>query len=124
MSGCFPTEINHTDVEDINYKNHELLLENIDILKKEIKDIKDSNFETYKEISISIGKILRRVDALEGLTISLREQQNNLCAPSLWKQPFQCPVCKGNGTYPRREYPKIIMDAPCHGCEGKGIVWG
>jgi len=40
------------------------------------------------------------------------------------KRPHKCPICEGTGrTSPNgnmSQYSSVV----CHGCDGKGIVWG
>lgn len=42
------------------------------------------------------------------------------------KAPHKCPVCDGAGCLSFRNPPLTLNDIKpdCHGCEGKGIVWG
>lgn len=47
------------------------------------------------------------------------------------KKPHKCPVCEGSGkdknklvAEPYDNNIKILVEPPCHSCEGKGIVWG
>ncbi len=37
--------------------------------------------------------------------------------------PHKCPVCDGAGGI-KHPLTGLVAPATCHGCEGKGIVWG
>lgn len=63
-----------------------------------------------------------RIEELELLTNALKEKYNSMCAPSLRKEPFKCPVCGGNGI--GEKYSMGARNDPCDSCKGNGIVWG
>lgn len=49
-----------------------------------------------------------------------------LSGPMTPRQPFKCPLCQGDGVSryvgSSTQLPNRISH-PCHGCDGKGIVW-
>ncbi len=57
----------HTDILKEEYKNHQLLLENIDILKNELRDLKSVYLEEHVRQIDENRKISRRVDELQSL---------------------------------------------------------
>lgn len=40
-------------------------------------------------------------------------------------RPHKCPICEGKGKIINL-YPELFQhgEVQCHGCQGKGIVWG
>lgn len=73
----------------------------------------------------------KRCDELERLINAIKDSYNNICAPSLRKEPFKCPVCEGKGKDSNRlvtescdQQIKVLVNPDCKSCEGKGIVWG
>ncbi len=64
-----------------------------------------------------------RCDELERLINAVKDSYNNICAPSLRKEPFKCPICEGKGYWNTVEN-NIACGGRCSTCEGRGIVWG
>ena len=40
------------------------------------------------------------------------------------KRPHKCPICEGTGKVQVAGNTTAILTTACHGCDGKGIVWG
>lgn len=126
------------DVIGISVKGDMKLENEIDELKKEIKEI--SNYECHNRALIdavfaeikeldkicinnlsawNLSDIISRLDKLEQM------QKDILNAPNLiWakynKTPHKCPICDGLG---KQLYLIAQQVQICKPCEGKGIVW-
>lgn len=130
-----------TDIDSPEYKNHHILLENIDILKKEISELKDSfikslsNYRTdHVALHIKISELekdrldhlnptafvilKKRCDNLEELIYEFKSQLRNQN-----RTPHRCPCCEGSGRYQLRTALNASDIIDCHACEGSGIVW-
>lgn len=117
--------VNYGNIKDIhsviqrleNLENlHNKIYERIERLELEVNcDKNKSNWQI---------EIEEKIKELNRLINSIKESYNNLCAPSLRKEPHKCPVC--NGTTKRLlELPGgNFFNDPCKSCNGKGIVWG
>jgi uncharacterized protein (UPF0128 family) len=97
-----------------------------------LKEDKEAN-EKINLKRIEENTLIKRIIELEGLTRALKESHNNLCAPSLRKEPYKCPVCKGLGYLAVKlitkddDLKKSLAFNPeltCHSCKGEGVVWG
>lgn len=78
-----------------------------------------------------VNALNERIHEVELLVNAVRDSYNNLCAPSLRKEPYKCPVCCGDGSIPHKvpdemtaDHKGFVMKIVCHSCEGKGIIWG
>lgn len=87
-----------------------------------------------KQFKADMNEGERFMECLSGLENKLQNQIDDAKAQfkSIYgKRPHECPICKSFGS------PFIVSDKcadgprkhhlshnPCHGCEGKGIVWG
>jgi DnaJ-class molecular chaperone len=51
---------------------------------------------------------------------------NSVPMPIQIRMPYLCPVCNGGGTVPFAgdQSDNRRAQKTCHGCDGKGIVWG
>jgi hypothetical protein len=127
--------------------SHPCVIDRIEKLERQMK----ASTEMYKSLSINVAglndselkqhdknkKISARVDEIEGLINAIKEYYNSLCAQSLKKEPYNCPVCGGSGAMELEsieecnKYKQIFKRHDngkpfiwCASCDGKGIVWG
>lgn len=106
--------------EDLFHPQHRKTLEG---LQKQINDI--IGLFTKGDL-----KLEDEIDELGRMLTAINESYNNLCASSLRKIPFRCPICLGDGNHPDQSTRldcKVFIDTGiyvCNSCEGKGIIWG
>jgi len=79
----------------------------------------------------NINNLHKRIDEVELLANAIKNSYNNLCAPSLRKEPYKCPVCCSDGSIPHKvpdemtaDHKGFFVKIVCHSCEGKGVIWG
>lgn len=122
------------------WKGMKILVEKVEKLEDKIEEIKYyfeqqdlqnkinaeicnrlEKLELYMAIEdrITASDILCRLNELEKFD-ELQSRDNKL------SKPYKCPVCEGTGIASMRCEIKGLPITPeyCHGCKGKGIIWG
>ncbi len=85
--------------------------------------------EIVSSIETRVTKGESRINELELLVNAIKDRYNSLCAPSLRKEPFKCPVCDGVGNNKgviesKPDFGFYMKYDSCDACKGNGIVWG
>lgn len=78
-----------------------------------------------ESLAYKVDLVTRRVDNLEE-TVKIMGSEE---VRSISKKPYRCPICYGESEIELFAIEQIAKNRGCkfkicHGCEGKGIVWG
>jgi hypothetical protein len=93
--------------------------------------------ELQNDHAFVINGCVDRIGELERTVKAIKESYNNLCASSMKRIPYKCPICDGTGALQLEteeelnRFCKSRMRTDdnkwfiwCKSCEGKGILWG
>ena len=96
-------------------------------LSERVKDIEyrlEHIIALPSELDIRLQDVERRAENSGSHISDIRAKMADLRGMCLHPtKPHKCPVCDGTGGV-KHPLTSLIEPAKCHGCEGKGLVWG